>query len=139
MNYIVLNSLNLLYVELLEEFLNRVEFIRFETHDELENYLKVNNRDVGYLLSLQSPTAKTTIETAAAPDALFVRQNDYFKKIRFSDILWIEVSRSYSYIHIVGNSRIITTPSIVGSKRQTAAETIHTDPPLVCREQVLCR
>lgn len=44
-------------------------------------------------------------------DGLFVRKKEGFQKLLYSDILWIEASRSYSYIHFTNKpSAIVTFP-----------------------------
>ncbi|WP_281961969.1 hypothetical protein [Bacteroides nordii] len=86
MEYVVFkNSLALLYVELPEEFRHRIEIICIETQDELENYLKVNNVKLYHEHSRQ-PVSETEAvnDITIASDSLFIRQNDYFKKIPFA-------------------------------------------------------
>lgn len=40
-------------------------------------------------------------------DGVFLRQNDYYKKFLYTDILWVESSGSYSYIHLRDKSKLI--------------------------------
>lgn len=125
MEYVVLkNSLNLLlYVELPEASRSSLEIIYFRTQDELENYLKVNNLKIYRVRSHRLlPVSEDADKISSVPDGLFVRQNDYFRKIPFADIIWIEASRSYSYIHVAGNSRIITTHPLVEVKNKLPPE-----------------
>lgn len=125
MEYAVLkNSLNLLlYVELPEAFRSSLEIIYFRTQDELENYLKANNLNICHVRSHQFLSAPEDADKVpSVPDGLFVRQNDYFRKIPFADIMWIEASRSYSYIHVTGNSRIITTHPLIEVKNKLPPE-----------------
>lgn len=124
MEYVVFkNSLALLYVELPEEFRHRIEIICIETQDELENYLKVNNVKLYHEHSLQPVSdTKTENDVTTTLDSLFIRQNDYFKKIPFASIMWIEASRSYSYIHVVDKPQIITTHPLSGVRKKLPPE-----------------
>ncbi len=124
MKYLLLkNSQNLLYIELPKEFQEDIEIICFNTQDELENYLRINKMKICHgrfrQLSLE---ANDPVERITMPDALFVRQNDYFKKIPFTSIKWIEASRSYSYIYVTDKPRIITTHPLSDVKNKLAPE-----------------
>lgn len=112
MKYVVLrNSLNVLCVQLPEGFGTRLEIVCFESQAEFNDFLKENPAGVSQISFPQ--TVPKAEEPEGNPvfghDGLFVRQDEYFGRIRFADILWLEASRSYSYIHVAGNSRIIVT------------------------------
>ena len=40
-------------------------------------------------------------------DGVFIRQNDYYKKYLYTDLLWVKASGSYSAIHLRDRSRIV--------------------------------
>jgi len=40
-------------------------------------------------------------------NGLFILQNDYYRKILFHDILWLEASGSYCYLNLKEDKRII--------------------------------
>lgn len=112
MKYVVLkNSLNVLCVQLPEGFGTRLEIVCFETQAEFNNFLEENPPGVCQISFPQTiPKPEEPKDSSVLNhDGLFVRQDEHFGKIHFTDILWVEASRSYSYIHIAGNSRIIVT------------------------------
>lgn len=112
MKYVVLkNSLNVLCVQLPEGFGTKLEIVCFETQAEFKDFL-VSSPAGACQISFPQTIPKTEEEEDNPDlnhDGLFVRQNEYFGKILFADIMWVEASRSYSYIHIKGNSRVIVT------------------------------
>lgn len=112
MKYVVLkNSLNVLCVQLPEGFGTNLEIVCFETQAEFKDFLGTS--PVGTCQVSFPHTVPKTEDEEDNPDSnhdgLFVRQNEYFGKILFADIMWVEASRSYSYIYINGNSRVIVT------------------------------
>lgn len=112
MKYVVLkNSLNVLCVQLPEEFGTKLEIVCFETQAEFKDFLETNLAgacQISFPRTIPN-TEEKEYNSDLTHDGLFVRQNEYFGKILFADIMWVEASRSYSYIHIVGNSRVIVT------------------------------
>ena len=40
-------------------------------------------------------------------DGIFIRQDDYYRKCLYADLLWVEASGSYSDIHLRDRSRIV--------------------------------
>lgn len=44
-------------------------------------------------------------------DSIFIKQDDYYRKYLFSDILWVESARSYCYINLKNDKRIVITQS----------------------------
>lgn len=112
MKYVVLkNSLNVLCVQLPEGFGTRLEIVCFETQAEFNNFLEANPAGASQISFPQTvPKPEEPEESPVlSHDGLFVRQDEYFGKILFTDIQWVEASRSYSYIHVAGDSRVIVT------------------------------
>lgn len=109
MKYVVLkNSLNVLCVQLPEGFGTRLEIVCLETQAEFNNFLEANPGGASQI-SFPQTVAEQEDSPVLSPDGLFVKQDEYFGKILFTDILWVEASRSYSYIHVSGSSRVIVT------------------------------
>lgn len=63
-----------------------------------------NNENTGFSITLP--------EFRHVNDGVFLRQNDYYKKFLYVDILWVEASGSYSYIHLRDKSRVIVSHSL---------------------------
>ena len=57
-------------------------------------------------------------------DGLFVKQNDYFIKILFVDIIYIEASRSYCDIFVKNKSKAITVTFPMGSVKKKLPDDI---------------
>lgn len=110
MKYVVLkNSRSVLCIQLPEGFGSKLEIVCLENQEEYEEFLKKNP---GALCQVSLPQPMEDIEkeeTLSAYDGLFIRQNEYFKKILFSEIMWIEASRSYCYIHTSAQTKTIMT------------------------------
>lgn len=112
MKYVVLkNSLNVLCVQLPEGFGTKLEIVCFETQTEFKDFIGKNPAGACQISFPQMipNTEDRECNSDFNHDGLFVRQNEYFNKILFTDIMWVEASRSYSFIHITGNSRVIVT------------------------------
>lgn len=125
MKYVVLkNSLNYLCVKLPEGFGKGMEIICFETQEEFAEFLK--NEQIAECPICLPPSDGNIEQQQCLPeqdyDGLFIRQNEYFKKILFSDIMWVEASRSYSYIHTSDNQRIILTYPLAEVKKKVPPE-----------------
>lgn len=124
MKYVVLkNSPNCLCVQLPEGFGKRLEILCFETQEEFAEFL--NDEQVSacpICLSVSSSeTDDQRVLSEPNCDGVFVRHNDFFKKILFSNIKWIEASRSYSFIHTTDNQRIILTHPLSDMKKKLPA------------------
>lgn len=55
----------------------------------------------------------STEQTRYERDGLFIRQNDYHKKYLYTEILWVEASRSYSYLYLKDGTKIIVAHPLV--------------------------
>lgn len=121
MKYIVFKkSFNCSYIQLLQKLGKRVEIIRFDTQEEFAEFIKDEQINV-CLFNFSIPLGDVE-EHQCLPeqnyDNLFVRQGEYFKKILFSNMKWVEASRSYCYIHTSDDKRIILTHSLSEMKKK---------------------
>lgn len=123
MEYMVLkNSSNFLCIELPKEFQDCFEIVCFRTQSELEKYLKTHDFKEAFSRKQFLTNTKVQNGMATIQEGLFVRHNEYFKKVRFTNIKWIEASRSYSYIYTMDMSRIITTHPLSEVKNKLPPE-----------------
>ncbi|MCB6974528.1 LytR/AlgR family response regulator transcription factor, partial [Butyricimonas synergistica] len=69
---------------------------------------------------------KTDLSGASAPlrvsplvaDGLLIRQDEYYKKYFYAEILWIEASGNYCYFHFKDKSRITVACRLGSVERQ---------------------
>lgn len=117
MKYVVFKkSLHFISVELPDNFENSFEIICFETPEEFRNYLCLHSVK-NHQSVLPDPTA--TGSRKYMNNGFFIRQNDYYRKISFDNILWVEASRSYCYIHVSGKrSAIIVSHPLADVKKK---------------------
>lgn len=119
MKYVVLkNSQSVLSVQLPDGFGSKMEIICFENQMEFDNFLDENPVGVCQISFPHHLDKTTTEQNHFVHDGFFVRQNDFFKKILFINIMWIEASRSYCYIHMTDNSNIIITYPMAEVKKK---------------------
>ena len=74
-------------------------------------------------------------------DGIFIRQDDYYRKCLYTDLLWVEASGSYSDIHLRDRSRIVVALRIGVMGRYLPAShfvRIHRSY-VVCRQHVAYR
>lgn len=109
MKYVVLkNSRSVLCVQLPEGFDTKLEIVCFENQAEFDNFLTAN--PIGACqISFPNPVKESDESDFSAHDGLFIRQNEYFKKVLFRDIMWLEASRSYCYIYTADHGKTILT------------------------------
>lgn len=112
MKYLVLkNLLDSLYLKLPDWVGNNIEFVWLESDEAFSSYLDAQQID-----DYEIPLHQTVVHQI---DGFFVRQADYMNKIRFSDILWVEASRSYSYLHLADNkAKVIVTHPLSEVKKK---------------------
>lgn len=125
MKYVVLkNALSLLCIQLPEGFGTKLEIVCFENQDEFDEFLKTGNSGFCHIYFPQPVTeAKPETETILKLfDGIFIRKNEYLKKIAFNDIMWIEASRSYCYIHLADKTRMIVTYPMAEIKKKLPPE-----------------
>lgn len=124
MGYVVLkNPLDLLYVKLPEGFGSKFEVICCKTQEDLKNYLITNDSTVSHISPHRFLTMERKTEKTSLPDGIFVRQGDFYKKIPFANIVWLEASRSYCYFHLADKvSRIIVTHPLTDVMRKLPSD-----------------
>ena len=107
MKYVIFkNSLHLVSVELPENFEKSFEIACFETPEDFNSYLHSHSvKCYQSLLPELRPVNREPVN-----DGFFIRQDEFYHKVCFNDILWVEASRSYCYIHLASRrSAIIVT------------------------------
>ncbi|WP_195570954.1 LytR/AlgR family response regulator transcription factor [Bacteroides nordii] len=123
MKYVVLkNTHNVLCVQLPEGFGTNLEIVCFENQTEFDSFLKETPTGVCQI-GFPQPSAGTIEEQGCFPhDGFFIRQNDFFKKILFCEIMWVEASRSYCYIHTTKQNKLIVTCPMAEVKKKLPPE-----------------
>lgn len=112
MKYVVLkNALTVLCVQLPEGFGTQLEIVCFENQIEFDDFIKTKEPNFCQVYLPQTqPRPIRGIDTILSQyDGIFIKKNEYLKKVAFSDIMWVEASRSYCYLNLIDNTRIIVT------------------------------
>ncbi len=119
MKYVVLkNSHSILCVQLPEGFGANLEIVCFENQAEFDSFLKEAPTGVCQI-GFPQPGAETIEEQGnSVHDGFFIRQNDFFRKILFCEIKWIEASRSYCYLHTIKHNKLIVTCPMAEVKKK---------------------
>lgn len=125
MKYVVLkNSLSFLCVQLPEGFGTKLEIVCFESQAEFDEYLKENRSGI-----CQTSFAKPVPDAEEYPghplshqEGIFVHHHDYYKKVLFSDIAWVEAARSYCCIQTAGKANFIVTFPLAEVKKKLPSE-----------------
>ena len=101
----------MLCVQLPEGFGAKLEIVCFESRTEFNNFLETSPMGACQISFPQTVPKEEEQEacTGVNYSGLFVKQNECFNKIPLKDVMWVEASRSYSYIHIADKPRAITT------------------------------
>lgn len=60
--------------------------------------------------------------TYSDKEGIFIRQNHYYRKYLFSQIIWVEASGSYSFIHLSDESKIIVTHPLAAIEKKLPPE-----------------
>lgn len=131
MKHLILKQkLNLLCLQFEKEEEYPTQILSFDNDKEWHQYLQKNEEQAEPLLVtyLNANTAKQqecSPATTTPPiyDSVFVRQDEYYRKICLADVMWLEASRSYSYIHRVGSSRLILSHPLAEIKKFFPEET----------------
>lgn len=116
MKYVIFkNPLYLVCVELPENFEKSFEIACFEIPEDFKSYLHSHSvKCYQSLLPDLHPIFKEP-----ANDGFFIRQDEFYRKVCFDDILWVEASRSYCYIHLAGrHSAVIVTYPLSDVKKK---------------------
>lgn len=114
MKYVLLkNSLNVLCVQLPEGFGSKLEIVCLDSQTDFDEYLEEMPQSISptNLTRPLFPSEKAPDISPIQYDSLFVRHKEYYIKVPFSDILWVEAARSYCCIHTSKkNSLVLTCP-----------------------------
>lgn len=121
MKYVVLkNSLSFLCVQLPEGFGEALEIVCFESQKAFEKYLKENPAPPCQISFAQPASGSGELDVNPSPcrDGIYIRHNDYYKKVFFSEILWVEAARSYCSIKTAGKENYIVAYPLVDVKKK---------------------
>lgn len=125
MKYVVLkNSLSFLCVQLPEGFGTKLEIVCFESQAEFDEYLRENRTGICQT-SFAKPVpdaGKYSGHSLSHQEGIFVHHHDYYKKVLFSDIAWVEAARSYCYIQTAGKTNFIVTYPLAEVKKRLPSE-----------------
>lgn len=125
MKYVVLkNSLSFLCVQLPEGFGTKLEIVCFEGQAEFDEYLKENRSGIcqtGFAKPVPD-TEEYASHSLSHQEGIFVHHHDYYKKILFSDIAWVEAARSYCCIQTSGKANYIVTYPLAEVKKKLPSE-----------------
>lgn len=125
MKYVVLkNSLSFLCVQLPEGFGTKLEIVCFESQAEFDEYLKENRTGIcqaGFARPVPD-AGECSGHSLSHQEGIFVHHHDYYKKILFSDIAWVEAARSYCCIQTAGKANFIVTYPLAEVKKKLPSE-----------------
>ena len=133
MKFVILKSTTLLCYQFAEQNGTPLQILCFDRKKDFENYLK-ENRPEGENLPIprlingdfpygdeMSPKGDNTFRNAVN-DGVFIHQKNRFVKIRFADILWVEASRNYSYLHLKDGSSVMLSYPLTDVKQKLPAD-----------------
>ena len=121
MKYVALkNSLSFLCVQLPEGFGTKLEIICFESQTEFDEYLEKMPKGICQI-GFAQPVSESRENPASPPtcqDGFFVRHNDYYRKVLFSEIRYVEAARSYCCIQTDEKTNFIVTCPLAEVKKK---------------------
>ncbi len=121
MKYVVLkNSLNCLCVQLPEGFGTKLEIVCLESQTEFDEYLREKPASICQISFAQpvSESGEYLGYPSLQQDGFFVHHNDYYRKVLFSNIMWVEAARSYCCIRTIEKVDIIITCPLAEVKKK---------------------
>ncbi|MDR1226609.1 MAG: LytTR family transcriptional regulator [Prevotellaceae bacterium] len=80
----------------------------FHSEGELVSFLEQVNKPIVH----QTPNTTSAPENEARNDCIFIKDKDYFRKVSFQNILWVEASGSYCYVHLSNGHNICLSFSL---------------------------
>lgn len=109
--YLVLKHFEKKYViEMPEDFNTDVEIIKFQDKTELDKYF--NEEATLKEMKIHefcNDVSTDLVNTGSFSNSIFILKNDSYRRIHFSHIMWVEASRSYSYIYVTGEQPLVVT------------------------------
>ena len=129
MKYIVLKSSTLLCFQFSEKTGDPLQILCFDRKEDLDHFLRTNDLSRHVLpstplIDADVPAGGAGMSTGSeyfpkvVDDGFFIHQNNSFHKVLFADILWVEASRSYSYLHLKDGATLTLSYSMAGVKRK---------------------
>lgn len=109
--YLVLKCFEKKYIiEMPEDFSTDVEIIKFHNRTELEKYLnEETTSEESEIYEFCNEVSTGLMSPGYSPNSIFILKNDSYRRIHFSQIMWVEASRSYSYIYVAGEQPLVVT------------------------------
>lgn len=127
MKFLILKSTTLLCYQFAEQNGTPLQILCFDCKKDFENYLKENQPEgeaLPHLINADFPTDADILPQGnntlpnGVNDGFFIHQKDRFIKIRFADILWVEASRNYSYLHLKDKSSVMLSYPLTDVKQK---------------------
>ncbi len=97
-------------IEMPEDFNADVEVITFQDKAELDKYF--NEETTLKTIKISESCNEVTTDSecnGSSPKSIFILKNECYRRIHFSQIMWVEASRSYSYIYVAGEQPLVVT------------------------------
>lgn len=97
-------------IEMPEVYNADVEVITFQDKTELDKYF--NDETSLKKIKINEFCNEVTTDSGNggySPKSIFILKNDHYRRILFSQIMWVEASRSYSYIYVAGEQPLVVT------------------------------
>lgn len=133
MKYVILKSSALLCFQFAEQNGNPLQIFCFDRKEDFNNYLEENEADVHGLPATDKIDAEFVnigkilpkagnVLPKVVEDGFFIRHKEKFIKVRFADIMWVEASRSYSSLHLKGQSPLLVSYPMADVKQKLPAD-----------------
>lgn len=129
MKYVILKSSTLLCFQFSERNGDPLQILCFDRKEDFNDFMKANEEadnalPATTLIDADASAAGDNLSTGSeyfskvVDDGFFIHQKSRFRKVLFADILWVEASRSYSYLHLKDQSTLIVSYSMAGVKQK---------------------
>lgn len=129
MKYVILKSSTLLCFQFSERNGDPLQILCFDRKEDFNDFMKANEGadnalPATTLIDADASAAGDNLSTGSeyfskvVDDGFFIHQKSRFRKVLFADILWVEASRSYSYLHLKDQSTLIVSYSMAGVKQK---------------------
>lgn len=129
MKYVILKSSTLLCFQFSERISAPLQIFCFDREEDFNDFMKTNELSENVLpstplinISVSDEDNQLSTQSEYFPkvidDGFFIHQKNRFQKIRFADILWVEASRSYSYLHLKDQSTLLVSYPMADVKQK---------------------